>query len=223
MADHHYVERAKVDPEFRNRFIEQYKPFIAGCVSAITGRSVSYGEDDELSLALIAFNQAIDKFDGRGSFLSFARLVIRNRLYDYFRTQKERSEPLYNEDETESSAVVSAAVDRFRADDESRDVAEEIRAVSEELKKFGITFTELVSVSPKHRAKRKMLKGVLDFILSSDEAMNSFKSTGNLPLRLIETALGIPRKKIEPYRKYVVAMILISAGDYYYLQEYLKI
>ncbi len=71
-----------------DRFIEEYKPFIAACTERTAGHYVRYGVDDELSIALSAFLEAINHYDrGRGSFLSFAQGVIRRRLIDYFRKE----------------------------------------------------------------------------------------------------------------------------------------
>ena len=55
-----------------NRLIEEYKPFIASTVESHLGRYVEYGRDDELSIALIAFHEAIEKVS-KENFLSFAK------------------------------------------------------------------------------------------------------------------------------------------------------
>ncbi len=52
---------------------------------------MEYGIDEELSIALMAFNEAIDGYDtSKGSFLSFAKLVINRRLIDYLRKKTKR-------------------------------------------------------------------------------------------------------------------------------------
>jgi len=47
------------------------------------------GEDDEVSVGLMAFNEAMDCFDTTKniSFISFAETVIKRRLIDYFRKE----------------------------------------------------------------------------------------------------------------------------------------
>ena len=67
-----------------DKLIQDYMAFIVKTVSSITGRYVSVENDDELSIALIAFKEAIDKYEeSRGSFSSFAKLVISSRVKNY--------------------------------------------------------------------------------------------------------------------------------------------
>lgn len=53
-------------------------------------RYIDQEQDDEFSIGLIAFNEAIDSFhEGKGSsFFTFARLVISRKVIDYIRQQK---------------------------------------------------------------------------------------------------------------------------------------
>ena len=78
------VEKAKYDKQIRESVIVKYTPFILKTASDLTGRYINQGIDEEYSVSLIAFNEAIDSFDStRGvSFFAFARVVIRRRLMD---------------------------------------------------------------------------------------------------------------------------------------------
>lgn len=61
----------------KNSFIKQHIPFIIKTVSQITGQYVTLNQN-EMSIALLAFNEAIDKYEEeRGGFLPFAKVVIR--------------------------------------------------------------------------------------------------------------------------------------------------
>ena len=72
----------------KNKIIQDHIPFIIKTVSDLTGRYVTL-DDDEMSIALLAFNEAIDKYDNtKGAFLAFARLVIRSRLLTYLQTEQ---------------------------------------------------------------------------------------------------------------------------------------
>ena len=65
----------------RNDFIEESIPFIVKTTSSFLGRYVCTDNDEEFSIALIAFNEAIERYDEeRGNFWSFAKLVIESRL-----------------------------------------------------------------------------------------------------------------------------------------------
>lgn len=218
------IQQVVCDSRKRDLFIEAYKPFIAATVSKICGKYKSYGIDEELSIGLLAFNEAIDKFDGRGSFLSFSKLVIKSRLYDYFRYQKRRGEgeSLYSEDGRETQGIVDISFDSALKNQQRSELADEIELFKNELLKYDISMTELVKASPKHGKKRHAVKKVISFIQSEEKCLEFFKQSGNLPLKIIESNLNISRKLIEPYRKYVIASVLIFLGNYTYLKEYLK-
>jgi RNA polymerase sigma factor len=83
------VERIRFLKEEKNDFIQDYKPFIAATVEKCVGRYVVYGQDDELSIGLMAFEEAMNHYDaGKGNFLSFAQNVIKRRIIDYYRKEK---------------------------------------------------------------------------------------------------------------------------------------
>ena len=78
---------AKTNSQALDIFINKYESYILKCASNVSNRYISKSHD-EWSIALIAFNQAIESYDmDKGSFLSFAKLVIRRRLIDYYRSQ----------------------------------------------------------------------------------------------------------------------------------------
>lgn len=86
---HNWISCAKNDIGERNRLIETYKPFIIKVVSKICGRFIQEGVDEELSIGLMAFNEAIEVFDAhKGAFFSFSETVIKRRLIDYYRKEK---------------------------------------------------------------------------------------------------------------------------------------
>ena len=85
----------KGDKELQNQLIEQYKPFVAKTVSSVCKRYITEN-DDEFSIGLIAFNDAIEKYstDKGSSLFAFAELVIKRKVIDYIR--KEARQALYN-------------------------------------------------------------------------------------------------------------------------------
>jgi RNA polymerase sigma factor len=218
------IQQAARGGKMRELFIEAYKPFVAATVCRVCGKYKTWGIDEELSIGLMAFNEAIDKFDGRGKFLSFAKLVIKSRLYDYFRYQKRRgeSESLYAEDGRETQSIIDASFDMRLQDQQRTELIEELSCFYKELAAYNITIKELIKCSPKHGKKRKAVSEVMRFMRLNKECMDYFNSCGNLPLKIIEEKLGISRKLIEPYRKYIIASLIIYRGKYNYLMEYIK-
>ena len=67
-----------------NTLINKYMAFIIKTVSSVTGRYVCIDNDEEFSIGLLAFKEAVDKYsDDRGAFPSFARLVISSRIKNH--------------------------------------------------------------------------------------------------------------------------------------------
>lgn len=80
----------KITMDNLNHLIEHHMAFLIRTVSNFTGRYVSVENDDEFSIALSAFAEAVECYDEkRGQFLGFAKLVIESRLKNYA-VQKKR-------------------------------------------------------------------------------------------------------------------------------------
>src|SRR4030065_2686318 len=80
------VIKSKNNNDELNTLISDFKPFIASVVQKKIGRYLEYGVDDELSVGLSAFMEAVNSFDvKKGTFLSFSRLVINARIIDFLR------------------------------------------------------------------------------------------------------------------------------------------
>jgi len=223
------VESIKNDEHSINKFIEEYKPFIASCVEKIVGRYVVYGQDDELSIALIAFVEAIKAFDSsRGNFLSFAQSVIRRRIIDYYRKESKYHnavflEQHYDEDNDEDfDQTTEKAFSEYLEEEISEYRRLEIEQLKEELKEWGISFFELPDVSPKHKKTRRTYSEVIKFLLSSPDLLDYIRTKKALPITQIEKRLKIPRKKIDRGRKYILAAIIICTGDYEFIRDYIS-
>lgn len=215
------------DEEARNNFISQYKPFIASFTSECTHRYVKYGIDDELSIALLAFNEAIDRFNGKGNFLLYAKLVIKTRLIDYVKSsayrENKNSFALYTEEDDEIEALKDTAIDIYNKDYENSIRIMEIQEFNKQLAVFNITFMDLVKVSPKHLITRKLIHSLITDLLNNAELVSKIMETHVLPLKEIEKNYLIPRKKMESYRKYIIAVIVLANSEFDTLKEFLPI
>ncbi|PGS55294.1 RNA polymerase sigma-I factor [Bacillus sp. AFS041924] len=206
-------------------FIVQYDPFINKTVSTICGRYIT-NQEDEYSIGLSAFHEAIKLYTYKkgASFLSFAKLIIKRELIDYFRreskyqsmtSEKSESEDLHKQYDDH---VYSSYIKNF--DEVNR--KEEILHFSEMLNQFGISLENLVEVSPKHEDTRKHIISVVDCITSDEEMTAFLYKKKKLPMNRLESKVDISRKTLEKHRKYIIAMCIIDVNDYIYLKNYLK-
>lgn len=223
------VKRIKGYDDEINRFVEEYKPFIAACVQKATGRYVKYGEDDELSIAMIAFVEAIKSYEGlKGNFLSFAQNVIKRRLIDYYRKEKKHDNVIsinehFKEDEEEIDLSADESIERFSDEEIGSYRKWELEQLKKDLKEWEISFVELAEASPKHDKTRRQYAEVIRFLLSQLDLIKLMKQKKYLPIAEIEKSVKIPRKTIERARKYIIAVVIIMTGDYQYVRDYINV
>ncbi|RWZ55286.1 RNA polymerase sigma factor SigI [Halobacillus fulvus] len=225
------VETAKQgDDELRNEILKQYQPFIAKSVSEVCKRYIDPSKDDEFSVGLLAFNEAIQAYscDKGSSFLSFARLVIKRKVIDHIRNEQKRpsaaslDEEYYEEDQMENPSEVAAAKERFAMETEAWYRREEIIEFKEQLKKYKMSFEDLIDVSPKHRDARESAVQVARTVYESDHLRKQVLSKGRLPIKDLIDHVEVSKKTLERNRKFIIALVLIFDGDYIYLKDYLK-
>jgi RNA polymerase sigma factor len=219
------------DDEARNQLLKDYMPFIAKSASKATGRYIRQGLDDEFSVALTAFNEAIERYDvDRGmNFLGFADTVIKRRLIDYFRSKqvKNRDLPLSNfevedeEDNVINYVEIQKSVENHQKQLEVDARREEIMRFTMMLSDFDISLEELVDISPKHQDARENAMEVAKVIAVHEELREYLLSKKSLPLKALMNHVTVSRKTIERQRKYIIAVSLILVGDFQLLQDYI--
>ncbi len=222
------IENAKKDDEELNKLIEEYKPFIASTVQKRTRRFLSYGHDDELTIGMMAFKEAIDSYDrSKGKFLSFAKQVINLRMIDYYRKHKKEENVIYleqvNHEEEDCSYDLGTikAIEEYRNEEENEARKLEILQYKKELSEWQIEFSDLVKVSPKQDKVRKVYKEIAHKIVSDKQLLDTLLSKKRLPIKEIQNAVHIHRKKLERGRIYIISLVIIMNGDYTYLKEYM--
>ncbi len=216
------------DRQAREEFLEENKQFVHRVACRFCGRSLEWGRDDELAVAFIAFNEAVDRYRRESGvpFEAFARKVIGSRLSDYFRRQKKDGKvlPLPDLSESGDGWELSSSVRVMQEEISARERAEEIREFSQLLGNFGITFEDLARCSPKRPKIRHQLARAAFFLASNKELLQTVKEGGRLPLAVLEEKSGAGRKALERGRKYVIALSLLIAGreDFPCLYSYLR-
>ena len=227
------LEAAKAgDAEKRNRLIEKYKPFILSAASDTCGRYLIIGHDDEISIALMAFNEAINAYDAQkqAGFLSFARNVIKRRLIDYFRKESRRDGEILTSDfvDMDEERETNSWERKFAEDAHHERLAvedrrDEIERFSEELLAMGISFKEIAESAPKHEDARLRAMELASMVVENPMLRQFLLEKKILPIKKLTLMAECSTKTIERQRKYIIAVAIVLMGDYHYLGEYIKI
>ncbi|MEH7331976.1 RNA polymerase sigma factor SigI [Neobacillus drentensis] len=218
------------DKSLINEVIDAYKPFIAKTVSSVCRRYI-YESDDEFSIGLIAFNEAIEKYspDRGSSLLSFSEVIIKRRVIDYIRKQTKNQHisidltNASNEEESPGTAIVNElSLDDFYKKNDEQLRKDEIIQFQTLLTTFDLNFSDLVENSPKHADARKNAIYAAKMLIENQEMKDLLFEKKRLPIKQLEKLVNVSRKTIERNRKYIIAIALILSSDYVYLKDYLK-
>lgn len=218
------------DAALREDLIDSYKPFIAKTVSSVCKRYI-HESDDEFSIGLIAFNEAIQKYSSEkgNSLLSFAEVMIKRRVIDYIRQQSRNQGISFqiaadpSEEEKQRSTIEDElSLEDFRKQTEQELRREEILQFQNVLEEFELSFQDLLEQSPKHADARKNAMLIAKMMVENEELKLLLMEKKRLPIKQLEDMVNVSRKTIERNRRYIIAIALILIGDYVYLKEYIK-
>ncbi len=210
------VINARGNNDLTGSLIKEFKPFIASVAQKRVGRYLEYGIDDELSVALMAFREAMNSFkEGKAKFLSFARMVISMRLIDHFRKLDNNFEVLGREDE--EGLWERQSVELYELEVEEEDRKAEVVSYAGLLNKWDIDMTQLVHVSPKSQDLKDQYQEIARMIASDEVLLEGLMETKKLPIKEIEAMMPIHRKKVERGRIYIIAMVLAIVSGFSYI------
>ena len=222
------VYAAKTDPEAADALIGQYTGFIRSETAKFTRAARPDGYEDELSIAMLAFYEAILGYEkSRGAFLPYAARAIRNRLIDHYRAEK-RHEGLVSlhapagdgEDRTLLDTLPDSR-DEI-GDYEARSASQrEIREFGAQLACFGITFSDVADNCPRQERTLAACRRVLDHARSHPELLDRLVETGRLPMNELAAGAGVEKKTMERHRKYLVAILLAFTNGYEIIRGHL--
>jgi len=213
------VAKAKTQENLKESLIVRYIPFIKKTISQVSGRYISK-EDDEHSIGLIAFSEAIDAFDekkGR-SFFSFAGLIIKRRVIDYYRKEKmnQRETNIDSLEHIDSKPVIEELENRMQT-------RKDIEDYSKILADFNIRFSDLVRNSPGNRRARVNAIRVVQSLLEDPEMIEYLLKRKALPLKQLEEKCSVSRKTLERQRKYIIAVAIIHIYQFESLLEFVPL
>ena len=222
------VYEAKKDVQAADQLIRTYMPFIRAETAKFLKRPPLEGHDDELSIAMIAFHEAINGYSGaRGASLKYAAMLVRSRLIDYSRREQRHSRvisldaPAGEEDKTlgDTLADEKDPHEETAVRDATR---EEIEELTRQMKEFGVSLSDVADNSPKQQRTLDACRRALQYARDNPELLDELLRTGRLPVGRLSAGSGVERKTLERHRKYMVALLLIYTNGYEIIRGHLK-
>lgn len=226
------IEAAKKNPEAAELLIETYMPFIKTQTAKVIKRIPQEENDDELSIAMFAFYEAIMHYNQKkGSFIKLAETAIRNRLVDYIRKEQRHrgtlslETPVYEDGDEETKRTIMEGLTAGKSEiDRSEEImaaADEIQQFSRQLMDFGITLTEVAEACPKQERTLNVCLKLLEYARCNPKVLEQLLKSKKLPVQLICEETGVQRKTVERHRKYIVAIMLAFTNGFEIIRGHL--
>ena len=221
------VLQAQQDSYAADWLIERYLPFIRAEAAKFLQRPPT-DSDDELSIAMIAFHEAVCGYDkGRGAFLPYASTLIRSRLIDYDRKERRHRSSVSLDaprGEEEDGSLLDTLAD---PSDHSGDLitreatAHEIRELSGQMESFGVSLSDVADNCPRQQRTLDACRTAMAYAKSRPDLLDQLVRTGKLPLSELAQGSGVERKTLERHRKYLMALLLICTNGYEIIRGHL--
>lgn len=223
------VRAAREDMGEADAFIRTYMPFIKAETAKFLRRPPVEGQDDELSIAMIAFHEAIQSYSQvRGAFFKYAAMLIKSRLIDYHRKEKRHSKiisletPVGEEEEKSLGETLSDGKDHSEEMTLREATREEIQELTSQMVEFGVSLTDVAENCPRQERTLNACRKALYYAKEHPEILEELLRTRRLPTARLCQESGVQRKTMERHRKYMVALLLIYTNGYEIIRGHLK-
>lgn len=213
-----------IEPQATEEFIEKHIPFIISCISKFTGRYVSIENDDEYSIGMMAFVEAIEKYkESRGDFYAFSRLVIESRLKNFFEKENKHIKNKSIEDYKERGTDLVDNLEDYNKDDLNREFTiNEIKKLKEEIDDFGFGFEELVNEAPKHKDTREKAIDISEKSSREKDITDFMFVKKRLPIKNMSDRFDVSEKVIRKSKLFIITVIIILFRGYRNLKLWIK-
>ncbi len=213
------------DRLLREDFLSRYTPFMLKAASKVAGRYVDIKNSDEYSIALSAFNEAIDCYDmtKNYNFLLFSEHVIRKRLIDHMRKNKRNKELPFSYFENDDEILENYTIFGSNIGFEDVEVREDIIEYKEALADFDITFMDLIANAPKHEDSRKLCIRIAKVLADDEELFRLLQKYKNIPRSELKKKAKVHSRTIGNHRKYIIALCLILRSNLELSKSYLSL
>ena len=220
------VEAAKTDAQKADELIRSYLPFIRAEASKAISRPCTE-QDDEFSIAMIAFHEAILGYERRrGAFLPYAALLIRSRVIDHQRREARHrglaSLDAAGEDGRTPLAALPAARDRYAEAADAEAARQEIEELAAVMAGFGVSFSDVADASPRQERTRGACARAVRYAVENRGLLDELLRTKKLPLAQLAHGAGVERKTLERHRRYVLALLLIQTNGYEIVRGHIR-
>ena len=222
------VYAAKESVQKADQLIGDYMPFIKAETAKFLKRPPLEGQDDELSIAMIAFHEAICSYSRtRGAFLKYAAMLIKSRLIDYYRKERlhRKTISLDTPSEEDDTPLRDTLANDKDHNEEMifRDATRaEIQQLTQKMNEFGISLTDIADNCPKQERTLTACRKALQYAKENPNLLDELLQTKRLPISHLCAGSGVERKTLERHRKYMVALLLIYTNGYEIIRGHLK-
>lgn len=208
----------EISLEHLDELVKQHMPFLIRTVSGCTGHYVHIEQDDEFSIALSAFAEAVERFDGeRGKFLGYAGLVIRSRLATYHEQEARHSRNQVSLEELQENGQ-----DVPEPQNGNAALREEIMEYQEELQKFGLSFEDLARNAPKHRDTRTHAVDAAQQASKGKEIVAQTYRKKKLPIRPVAELCQLSEKVIRSSKVFILGTMLVFVRKFAGLASWIE-
>lgn len=222
------VIAAKEDIQAADELIRSYMPFIKAETARFLKRAPIEGHDDELSIAFMAFHEAIGGYSSmRGSFIKYASMLIKSRLIDYHRKERKYRNLISldtpaGEEETPLADTLSDQKD-YSGEMITRNATRaEIEELSRQMETFDVSLSDVADNCPRQQRTLDACRCALSYAKENPSLLEELLQTKRLPIAKLCEGSGVSRKTLERHRKYMVALLLIYTNGYEIIRGHLK-
>lgn len=231
MQDEHQIIKkvyaAKADMQKADELIRAYIPFIRSETAKFLAR-VCTEQDDEYSIAMIAFHEAILGYiKERGAFLAYAAMLIRSRLIDFQRKEARHKGQisLYEQGSEDESPLLEKLADTKDYYEDAvglEATKQEIEELSGVMATFGVSFSDVADNSPKQERTLEACAKAIRYAAENKALLEELLKTKKLPMTQLVSGAKVERKTLERHRKYILAMLLIQTNGYEIIRGHLR-
>ena len=204
-----------------NQFIEEHLPFIIKSIIKVTKRYVSIENDEEFSIGVLAFHEAMKKYsEDKGPFLPFANLVISSRIKNYL--LKENKHRLDSSLESLKEEGIEFSEEVINPIEDRNHLKEEIESLKLYMKEFNFDFEDLIDDAPKHKKTRENAINLSEKVSKEKPLLDFMYEKKRLPIKRISLQFNVTEKIIKGSKKFIITVIIIFDKNYRNLKLWIK-